>query len=415
MAAVAGLRGTGDWGTDERPKNFREMILFRNPNGAAPIFALMSRIAEEEVDDPEFSWWDEPNDHVRLQVNGALTNVATTVVVDSADPDASVPDRSWGLATHLKPGDLLLVERDGVAEPAAWANEIIRVVSITNTTTFVVTRGQAGTTAAAIEDNSFLTLIGSAYGEGTAAPDATSRNPIKYSNFCQIWKNAYELTNTARKTKARTGQAEANDKKRKIFDHSRGIELSILFGSKFEGTDTNNKPIRFMGGLREFIPASNTTIFGATTNLTQYLNATTPLFNWDTPAGNERIAFCGNGYLNNINHLARINGQIRFDGQVKVFGMDLQKFVLPQGTIFFKSHPLLSRHGRYTNSAFYMDFSALKYRPLRDTKADEGPEGKGIQLPGQDSKKGQWITEAGIEVKYGGLTLGYHGNFLAAA
>lgn len=27
--AVAGLRGTGDWGTDERPKNFREMILWR--------------------------------------------------------------------------------------------------------------------------------------------------------------------------------------------------------------------------------------------------------------------------------------------------------------------------------------------------------------------------------------------------
>lgn len=27
--AVAGLRGTGDWATDERPKNFREMILWR--------------------------------------------------------------------------------------------------------------------------------------------------------------------------------------------------------------------------------------------------------------------------------------------------------------------------------------------------------------------------------------------------
>lgn len=27
--AVAGLRGTGDWAMDERPKNFREMILWR--------------------------------------------------------------------------------------------------------------------------------------------------------------------------------------------------------------------------------------------------------------------------------------------------------------------------------------------------------------------------------------------------
>ena len=38
--AVAGLRGTGDWATDERPKNFREMILWRNPNGMAPLTAL---------------------------------------------------------------------------------------------------------------------------------------------------------------------------------------------------------------------------------------------------------------------------------------------------------------------------------------------------------------------------------------
>jgi len=56
MAAVAGLRGTGDWATDERPKNFREYILWRSPNGTAPIFALMSRVQKESVNDPEFSW-----------------------------------------------------------------------------------------------------------------------------------------------------------------------------------------------------------------------------------------------------------------------------------------------------------------------------------------------------------------------
>ena len=42
--AVAGLRGTGDWGTDERPKNFRETILWRDPNGSAPLTALMSKM-----------------------------------------------------------------------------------------------------------------------------------------------------------------------------------------------------------------------------------------------------------------------------------------------------------------------------------------------------------------------------------
>lgn len=54
--AVAGLRGTGDWATDERPKNFREYILWRKPNGSAPLLALTSKIGSEETNDPEFNW-----------------------------------------------------------------------------------------------------------------------------------------------------------------------------------------------------------------------------------------------------------------------------------------------------------------------------------------------------------------------
>src|SRR3990167_7698125 len=110
MAAVAGLRGTGNWATDERPKNFREYILWRNPNGSAPIFALMAKVAKEPLDDSEFSWWDEPNDLVRLQVTGSHSSSVTTITVDSSDPDATNPERVYGLATHLKEGDLLMVE-----------------------------------------------------------------------------------------------------------------------------------------------------------------------------------------------------------------------------------------------------------------------------------------------------------------
>ena len=325
MAAVAGLRGTGDWGTDERPKNFRELILFRNPNGSAPLFALTSKAASDSVDDPEFSWWDEPNDLVRLQVNGALTNVATTVVVDSADPDATDPGRVWGLATHLKPGDLLMVEK--AVEAVAIDNEIVMVTAVASGTSFTVTRGQAGSTAAAIADDAYLLKIGSAYAEGTLSPDARSRNPIKYSNFCQIFKDSYEVTNTAQKTRARTGKAVDNDKKRKTFDHSRDIEMAMLFGQKFETTGANGKPLRYMGGLREFIPPATTTIFSSNVTLTQYLNATYKVFDFDSPAGDERIVFCGNGYLNTLQHLANNNGDIQFGDVIKMFGMNLREFV----------------------------------------------------------------------------------------
>lgn len=407
MAAVAGLRGTGDWGTDERPKNFRELIMWRNPNGSAPLFALTARVASESTNDPEFNWWDEPNDLIRLQVNGALLIGDTAFVVDSPDPDASNPGATYGSALHLKPGDLLMVEK---AEATTIDNEIVAVTSVSSATAFSVTRGVAGTTAASIGDDAFLTKIGSAYAEGTDAPDATSRNPIKYNNLCQIFKSAYEVTKTAEKTYARTGDVVSNDKKRKVFDHSRDIELSMMFGQKFETTGSNGKPLRYMGGLREFIPTDTTTIFGAGVTLSQYMDAVSPIFDWDTSAGDERIVFCGNGYLNTLNDLAALNGQVRFMETIKVYGMNLRRFVLPQGQLFIRAHPLMNRHALYRNSAFLIDFSALKYRYLRDTKAEDN-----IQNPGQDARKGQWLSEISLEVRHGGLSCGYHGNFTSVA
>lgn len=408
MSAVAGLRGTGDWGTDERPKNFRELILFRNPNGSAPLFALSARIASDSIDDPEFSWWDEPNDLIRLQFNAAFTAGATALTVDSADPSTSDPGIPYGNATHLKPGDLLMLE--DATELQVFTHEVMQVLTVSSATAFTVARGVAGSVAVAIVDNDFALKIGSAYAEGTNSPDATSRNPIKYSNFAQIFKSAYELTGTILKTRARTGKALDNDKKRKTFDHSRDIELALMFGQKFETTGANGKPLRFMGGLREFIPPATTTIFGSNVTLTQYLDATTPLFDFDTPAGDERIAFCGNGYMNTLNLLANSNGQVRFGDVITVYGMKLREFILPQGRIFLRTHPLMNRHAQYKDSAFIVDMSSLKWRPLRDTKSQDN-----IQANDADTIKGQWLTEAGLEVTRGGLTCGYHGNFNSVA
>jgi hypothetical protein len=195
MSGVAGLRGTTNFGTDERPKNFRETILFVNANGQAPIFALSARAKKKTVDDPEFAWWNETLVLMRLQVNGALGSGDTVVVVDSADPGASTMNLNYGTATHLKAGDLLLVEP--ASDNATYDNEIVEVVSVASDTTFTVRRGAAGTTAAAIANDLYLLKIGSSYAEGGTAPRATSRNPVKFNNYTQIFKNSYEITQTA--------------------------------------------------------------------------------------------------------------------------------------------------------------------------------------------------------------------------
>ena len=86
--------------------------------------------------------------------------------------------------------------------------------------------------------------------------------------------------------------------------------------------------------------------------------------------------------------------------------MELQRWILPQGTLYLRSHPLFNTHGRYTYSMLIVDPSALKYRYVRDTKMEDN-----IQAPDDDFQKGQWLTEAGLELHHE-RTMAYLGNFL---
>jgi len=200
-----------------------------------------------------------------------------------------------------------------------------------------------------------------------------------------------------------------NDKKRKGYDHSRDIELSILFGRRSETVGENGKPKRTMGGLRTFIPAANTTIFATATTPDSLIDAVAPVFDYNTGAGDTRIMFVGNQAAIELGKIfnAATNIHINASERVKVYGIGFQEVLLPQGRLLIKTHPLMSRHGIYKKSAFVIDFEALKWAPLegRDTKARDD-----VQAEDEDVRRGYYMTEAGIEVGYGGLTMAYLGN-----
>lgn len=396
LAAFAGLRGTGDWGADERPKNFREMILWRNPNGSAPLTALLSKMASESVNDPEFSWWEEELRAIRLQINGVINTLTSTIFVVDAE-SASVSG-----ALNLVPGDLLQIEQ---AAESATPFEIVRVNGVANDTTFDVIRAQAGTTAQTVPDNTVLTKIGNVFAEGSTSPNVSQRNPTKKTNYCQIFKTAYEITETAKRTKSRTGDPLKNDKKRKMFDHSTALEMAFIFGRALEVVGPNGKPMRHTGGIRSFL-TENVTIFGVAPTETTFLNAIQPVFDFDAGGGNQRIVFGGNGALTSLNKLAKAGMQVRTDEVVKVYGMELQKWVLPQGTLLFRTHPLFNTHPRYTNSMLVLDPAGIKYRYMRDTTLQDN-----IQSNDADEQKGQWLTEAGLEIHHT-RTMAYLGNFV---
>lgn len=411
MSGVAGLRGTGDWGVDERPKSFRENILFFSPNGNAPIFALTSKAGKKSVTDPEFAWWAESQTLTRLIVSGALASGDSTVTVSSVDPTATTMSALYGTATQLKPGDILLVEP--TADAQAWANEYLEVDGVIGDTQFVAKRGAGGSTPASIANGQALLLVGSAYAEGTGAPKAVSRNPLKFKNYIQIFKDSYELTGTAAETTLRTGNPWSNDKKRKMFDHAKSIEMAFMFGRQAEVTGTNGKPQRFMSGFRDFIPVSNTTVFGAPTTATSFSDAVAPAFNFDCGGGDTRIGFCGNAARTELGKVIQNTTGIRIDlgNIVKVFGIDFQEFILPMGRVLLKSHPLLSQHPLYKKSMFLLDFSAIKYVTMKgrpDAKVKDD-----VQLPDEDVRRGFIQSDCSLMVDAGGLSQAYVGNISA--
>ena len=91
MAAISGLRGTGQFTTDFRPTNYRELFTLLEPNGSAPLQALLSMAGSESTDDPKYNHFRDELPDRKLQVNGAVASATTTTVtVDASDDEVFV-------------------------------------------------------------------------------------------------------------------------------------------------------------------------------------------------------------------------------------------------------------------------------------------------------------------------------------
>lgn len=396
MASFAGIRGTGSYGDDERPKSFREMILWRQPNGSCPFTALIDKMGKQSTTDPEFSWWDEVQYVARLQT----INSSQAAGVTSLQFEATAGAGRQGSVFDCRPGDLLLVEHEPVDgqlyTPALW--EIVQViVAPTTAGVLQVARGYGGSTAGTIAAGSFLSHLGSAHAEGSRSPTSASRNPTKYRNFCQIFKTPFEVTRTAVTTKIRTGNPLDNEKLRAMFRHQTAIEQQFWFGHASELMGSTGTPERQTGGILSFL-TDNVKVWATPPSEDELIDVFTPLFNTSAPElGDERLAYCGNMFLNALNKViaASPSTRINYQGVLSLYGVKFQKYQFPMGEVAFKMHPLWNNHARFRNSCAVIAPAAIKYRPLMDTK-----EQKNIQEADADLVKNQWITEAGLEIHH---------------
>jgi hypothetical protein len=370
--ALPGLRSTADMGTDGRPKNWRAGLQLLSPRNNAPLYSLTAAMKSESTDDPEFNWWNESVDMLNYVGVGTPNAAATTITVTER-------------ATRLKTGDLMRNSRTG---------EALRIISITSDTVFEAQRGVGNTAAAVFVNGDKLMYVGSAYREGAPRATGTSFNPTKANNVTQIFRDPIEWTRTATKTRLRyTTDIRNEDRRRAMHKHAVGIERAFWLSSKFETMEAG-QPLRYTGGLMDFIPSANKKAVagvGGKLDADELFSYFPSMFAYGS---NEKLAFVGLKVLSILSEVVRKNTQYEWGGRETEYGMNVKRLYTPAGTLVLTEHPLFGQGGDFLSDGMVvLDTANLKYRYVTDTVHLKDRQDKGV-----DGEAEEWLTEAGLEV-----------------
>lgn len=410
MPSFLGMRGTGDWtDSDMRPLSWRDGVLWLYPNGDAPITALLAKLSEKKVDDPQFHWWTQS-----LPAQGG----SVTALYD----DAAL---STGFSTGAVAGQTIYVKMEEaiadffrVGHQAMLRYSSDYEIDVNGKATAVVKNGSSSYVAIKLIENEntssnndltdcdTILIIGNINAEGAAMPAALAYDPVKFYNYTQIFRTPLSITRTARLTTLRTGDAYKKAKREALQIHSIEMERAFLFGARWEGTGNNGKPERATWGLIPFI-TNNSGIVSNFTTQTTWQNTTwladgeewldTQLEEMFRHGSDERMAYCGSGVILAINKLVKEYGNYEFTPKTVDYGIKVMQWTTPFGIIYMKRHPLFSFEVTNRYSMVCFEPKNLTYRYLTDTTFYGDPDKQNTGRGRIDGTDEEYLTECGLE------------------
>ena len=409
-----GMRGNNDWVAGQRPMSWREQILYLYPNGQAPLTALLSLMKGERVDDPQFHWWTQEQSAVSGAVDGIYTVSDLTVpyVTGGVVGDTLFVQVTTVLANRIRQGHQILL-RDASDYRVDVTGKVTNVTRGTTNSVLAVKLLEVDDNSPAhdLSDCDCFKIVGNINPEGGEMPDAIALNPVKVYNLTQIWRTPLSITRTARQTKLRTGDQYQKMKADALEMHSWEMELSFLWGIMTENIGDNGKPERTTRGMINFIRQyAPLNCDDYTLNVGQAGNAWTvggeawlktmleQIFRFGS---NEKVVFAGSGALLGIDALAQTSGQINIAPGQKFYGMEINEWRTPFGSIKVKTHPLLSYDATTRNMMIIFEPRELGYRYIVDTdfygETSSKTHSEGYGQRRIDGTNEEYLTEAGLE------------------
>lgn len=388
---------------DYARKSFAGMITRLFPAGQAPLFGLTSMLQSETAMQQEHGFFTK-------------TMIFPAITLTAAGQASGDTTFSCLSTANVLPG---MMFRHDVTGENVIVNAIISPTQLT------VSRGVGTIGAAAMGASTALYMIGTAFEQSSLRPQAMNIAPVRITNFCQIFRNTWALSNSMRATQVIAGDSTiAENRQDCALFHAVDIEKALFWGQKFQGT-RNGQPFALMDGIINLVvnnAPANITTFGATTNYTQLENALDPLFNVvaDPRAPNERILFVGGVARRVLTQIGRLNGNYQImDGQTS-FGLQFSQFKIARGKFTMIEHPLFNAFGTastWAKMAVAIDLSTFNIAYLGDRRTESkefNAGGNVAQDNGIDAVGGTLTTELTCLVK-NPAAFGVFYNFTAGA
>ena len=192
--------------------------------------------------------------------------------------------------------------------------------------------------------------------------------------------------------------------------HSMEWENALIFGKQNDGTGSNGQKERETDGILNFVKTNVPANFADFQNSEDSdYQAQTWLQAGKTFLNNhikvlhrylqgESMWLCGDGALQGINDLAETYGSIRLETKEVSYGIKVTEWHTANGSIFLKTHPLLSQEPSTQYLMIGLDPSNVQLCPLQGNGEDGDIDlEEDIQPKGRDAKTDQFIGEMGTK------------------
>ena len=386
MALVEGVFNTyGGNPAELNKRSFCGQLIRLFPNGAAQISGLVGQAGKSRAVASTHIYFTKTAEFFATTLGASYAQGASTITLVTT--------------AGLRAGSILHNPTTG---------ENLRVTAVNSSTVVAVTKGFGRVAdAASTGSNDAIIGVGTADAEGSNRPAAKMIKTVAVTNYTQIFRNAWALTDTARASLTELGGYSniAETRKDAAFFHSVDIEASLIWGQAKMDT-SGTQPIHATQGIidaiGQYTSNANVTTASSTTTLTQLITAVETAFKYTADLGNTnvRYAYGDAKAIKVLNEIALKNGTVQLTPETTEFGAQYQAFKCYKGIIYFKEHALLNGFSATAGRLLVLDVPTIRmaFMDGRDGKIEEYGDGGKIVENGADARGGSFTTEYATEI-----------------